>query len=189
VPLLLSLPSTVRMFADSQPTDMRKRFDGFAAIVSKEFSKNLFAEDDVVFFKRSLDRSKILLQDRDGLVIRAKRFKPGRFQHPLHPAEERSTGPRLLDCEGPTKLPCSGLLSHRFASQATPTQPRPLVPRVTNQRGLNPWIVKAAFRPSLETKESRPLGSLERNGTKADVLITITFIDDTNLVHGEPNHA
>jgi hypothetical protein len=45
---MFSLPSTVRIFVYSQPTDMRKSFDGLAAIVSNAFSKALCAGDDFV---------------------------------------------------------------------------------------------------------------------------------------------
>jgi hypothetical protein len=66
---------------------MRKSFDGFAAIVSDAFSKELFAGDDFVFFNRSLDRCKILLCDRDRFFIWANPLEHGRFQRPLHPAD------------------------------------------------------------------------------------------------------
>ena len=49
---MLSLPSTLHLFVHSQPTDMRKRLDGLAAIVSKAFSKDRTAGDDFVFFNR-----------------------------------------------------------------------------------------------------------------------------------------
>ena len=84
---MFSLPSTVRIFVPSQPTDMRKSFDGLAAIVSNAFSQDLFAGDYLVFLNRSLDRCKILLWDRDRLVIWAKRLEHGRFQRPLHAAD------------------------------------------------------------------------------------------------------
>jgi hypothetical protein len=41
---MFSLPSTARLFVHSQPTDMRVRFHALAAIVSNEFSTDLFAE-------------------------------------------------------------------------------------------------------------------------------------------------
>jgi transposase len=84
---MFSLPSTVRIFVYSQPTDMRKSFDGLAAIVSHAFSKDLFAGDYFVFFSRSLDRCKLLLWGRDGFIIWAKRLEHGRFQRPLHMAD------------------------------------------------------------------------------------------------------
>jgi transposase len=84
---MFSLPSTVRIFVHSKPADMHKSFDGLAAIVNKEFSKDLFAGDSFVFFNRSLDRCKILLRNRDGFVIWVKRLEHGRVRRALHPAD------------------------------------------------------------------------------------------------------
>jgi transposase len=65
---------------------MRKSFDGLHAIVTNEFTMDVLNGDYFVFFNRSLDRCKILMWDRDGLVVWAKRLERGRFQRPLEQA-------------------------------------------------------------------------------------------------------
>ena len=54
---------------------MRKSFDGLAAIVTNEFSKDPFNGGCFVFFNRPLDRCKILLWDRDSYVIWSNRLE------------------------------------------------------------------------------------------------------------------
>jgi transposase len=83
---MLSAPSAVRIFAYALPTDMRKSFDGLHAIVTNEFTMDVLNGDYFVFFNRALDRCKILMWDRDGLVVWAKRLERGRFQRPLDAA-------------------------------------------------------------------------------------------------------
>jgi transposase len=79
---MISAPSALRIFAYALPTDMRKSFDGLHAIVTNEFTMNVLGGDYFVFFNRALDRCKILMWDRDGLVVWAKRLERGRFQRP-----------------------------------------------------------------------------------------------------------
>jgi len=63
---------------------MRKSFDGLCGIVKCEFQKNILDGDYFVFFNRVLDRCKILLWDRDGLILIYRRLEQGRFQRPPH---------------------------------------------------------------------------------------------------------
>ena len=83
---MLTLPSAVRIFLSPAPTDMRRGFDGLAALVTAAgldvFSGHLF-----VFLSRNRDRIKILTWDRGGFVLWAKRLERGRFKLPaLDPA-------------------------------------------------------------------------------------------------------
>ena len=66
---MLSFSSSSRIFIHALPTDMRKSFDALCGIVKGEFQKDILNGDYFVFFNRVLDRCKILLWDRDGLIL------------------------------------------------------------------------------------------------------------------------
>ena len=78
---MLTLPGSVRIYLSPAPTDMRRGFDGLAALVTAAgldvFSGHLF-----VFLSRDRDRIKILTWDRGGFVLWAKRLERGRFKLP-----------------------------------------------------------------------------------------------------------
>lgn len=79
---MLSISPAVRIFVHALPTDMRKHFDGLAAIVTHSFGKDVLHGDYFVFLNRARNRCKILFWDRDGLVVWAKRLERGCFQLP-----------------------------------------------------------------------------------------------------------
>lgn len=79
---MISLSNSSRIFIHALPVDMRKSFDGLCGIVKSEFNKDVLTGDYFVFFNRMLDRYKILLWDRDGLVLIYKRLERGCFQRP-----------------------------------------------------------------------------------------------------------
>ena len=79
---MLSLSPSVRIFVHTQPTDMRKQFNGLYGIVTHSLGHDVMAGDYFVFFNRRQHRCKILYWDRDGLVVWAKRLERGRFQAP-----------------------------------------------------------------------------------------------------------
>ena len=79
---MIMLPSTVRIFLCTRPTDMRKSFDGLGGLVQECFSQDLLTGHLFLFINRRRDRIKILHFDRDGLVIWYKRLEAGSFEMP-----------------------------------------------------------------------------------------------------------
>lgn len=79
---MISIPSAVRIFICTVPTDMRRQFDGLSAMVSNALEMDPLSGDFFVFLNRSRTLCKILCWDRDGFLLVAKRLARGRFQSP-----------------------------------------------------------------------------------------------------------
>jgi transposase len=78
--MLPQLSAAVRVFLCTRPTDMRKSFDGLQALVREYLGQDPLSGHLFLFLNRRRDRVKILLWDRDGLVIWYKRLEVGSFQ-------------------------------------------------------------------------------------------------------------
>jgi transposase len=79
---MILLPSAVRIFLCTRPTDLRKSFDGLTGLVQECFDQDPLTGHLFLFLNRRRDRIKILYFDRDGLAIWYKRLEVGSFQLP-----------------------------------------------------------------------------------------------------------
>ncbi|MCA9632096.1 MAG: IS66 family insertion sequence element accessory protein TnpB [Myxococcales bacterium] len=76
---MLSLPPAVRIFVAKKPADMRKQFDGLAALVIDAIDEDPQSGHLFVFYNKRRDRVKVLWWDRSGYLLLCKRLEQGRF--------------------------------------------------------------------------------------------------------------
>jgi transposase len=77
---MLSVPSTVSIFLYSEPTDMRKGFDGLSGIVRSEFGTDPLDGSLFLFVNRRRDRLKILHWDGAGYWLYYRLLEAGTFE-------------------------------------------------------------------------------------------------------------
>ena len=70
---------SVRVFAYTLPTDMRKGFDGLYGMVVSHLDHDPLSGDLFLFVARNRKRAKVLMWDGTGLCLYAKRLEKGRF--------------------------------------------------------------------------------------------------------------
>jgi transposase len=85
---MIMLPSAVRVFLCTRPTDLRKSFDGLSGLVQECFGQDPLTGHLFLFLNRRRDRIKILYFDRDGLAIWYKRLEAGSYQIPQTNAQD-----------------------------------------------------------------------------------------------------
>jgi transposase len=68
-----------RIFLCRQPTDMRKSFDSLAGLVQMSLQADPLSGDAYIFVGKHRNRVKILVFDRSGYWVLAKRLCSGRF--------------------------------------------------------------------------------------------------------------
>ena len=77
---MLSVPATVPIFLCTQPTDMRKSFDGLSGIVRGEFGADPTSGSLFLFVNRRRDRLKILHFDGGGYWLYYRLLEAGTFE-------------------------------------------------------------------------------------------------------------
>lgn len=76
------IPSGTRIWLAAGITDMRRGFDGLAAIVQQKLAADPFSGHVFIFRGRRGDLVKLLWWDGDGCGLFAKRLERGRFIWP-----------------------------------------------------------------------------------------------------------
>ena len=77
---MLSIPPTVSIFLYTEPTDLRKGFDGLSGIVRSELAANPLDGSLFLFINRRRDRLKILHFDGSGYWLYYKLLEAGTFE-------------------------------------------------------------------------------------------------------------
>ena len=84
------LPPAVRIYIARDGVDMRKSFDGLAALTQFALGEDPLSGHLYVFRNRTATLLKLLYRDRSGWCLFAKRLERGRFRWPEVRAEARS---------------------------------------------------------------------------------------------------
>lgn len=79
---MLTLPASVRIFVAAQPVDLRRGFDGLAALVRGQLARDPLSGHLFVFFGKRADLAKILVWTRGGFWLLTRRLEKGRFHLP-----------------------------------------------------------------------------------------------------------
>jgi transposase len=93
---VIGLPSNTRVWIVAGHTDMRKGFDGLAAMVQTALAANPFCGHVFVFRGKRGDILKVLWFDGQGLMLLAKRLERGRFVWPQATSGSVSLTPAQL---------------------------------------------------------------------------------------------
>lgn len=77
---MFTLSSSQRYHLYSQPTDMRKSFDGLSGIIRNELDGNPCSGDVFIFINRSRNKIKLLHWQGIGFTLYYKRLEEGTFE-------------------------------------------------------------------------------------------------------------
>jgi transposase len=93
---MIAVPQGMKVWLAAKPVDMRKGFDGLAAVVQEQLSKDPFSGHLFIFRGRRGDLLKVLAWDGQGLCLFAKRLEKGRFVWPSPATVQVSLSPAEL---------------------------------------------------------------------------------------------
>ncbi len=94
---MLGLSPTIRIWLSAQPADLRKSFDGLAALVREGLRSEPLSGDIFVFRNKAADRIKLLVWEEDGYAIWYKRLEAGRYRFPPSPEDQPRVEIRAAD--------------------------------------------------------------------------------------------
>lgn len=92
---MLTLPCSVRIYVAAEPVDLRRGFDGLAAITRGVIQQDPLNGHVFVFLNRRKNRIKLLVWDRTGFLLVYKRLERGRF----HLMTEPRAGERHVELD------------------------------------------------------------------------------------------
>ena len=82
---MLTLPSSVRIYVAAEAVDLRRGFDGLAAITRGVIRQDPLNGHVFVFLNRRKNRIKMLVWDRTGFLLVYKRLERGTFHMSTQP--------------------------------------------------------------------------------------------------------
>lgn len=87
---MLSFPSSVRIHVALGATDMRKSFDGLTGVVQDVLGEDPLSGHVFAFCNRRRTILKMLVWDRSGFFLFAKRLEQGTYAWPAHDRDSPS---------------------------------------------------------------------------------------------------
>lgn len=81
---MFALSSENRFHLYSQPTDMRKSFDGLSGVVQNTLGSNPSGGDVFIFINKRRDKIKLLHWQGAGFILYYKRLEKGTFELPRY---------------------------------------------------------------------------------------------------------
>ena len=91
---MFTLSSALKFKLYSQPTDMRKGFDGLSGLVTNQLEESPINGDVYVFINKYKNKIKLLHWSSSGFTLYYKRLESGTFDIPKYDID---TGSYLLD--------------------------------------------------------------------------------------------
>ena len=74
----------IKVWLCTEPTDMRKEFDGLSAMVKHRMNEDPLSGQLFVFINKARDKIKVLYWERSGFCLWHKRLEKERFKWPEH---------------------------------------------------------------------------------------------------------
>ena len=81
---MFGLGSESRFLLYSQPTDMRKSFDGLSGLIENNLDRSPVSGEVFVFINKSRDKIKLLTWTAGGYLLYYKRLEAGTFELPIY---------------------------------------------------------------------------------------------------------